>query len=197
MWELDYKEGWAQKNWCFWTVVFEKTLDSPWTTRRSNQSILKEISLGCSLEGLMLKLKLQYFGHLMWRPDSFEKTWLIWKDPNTGKDWRQEEKGSTVDEMFALHHWLNGHEFGKALGVDIGQEGLACFSSRGHNDSDMTEQLNWTELRRLQLCGSLNIFWHCLSLGLKWKVTFSSLWPLLHFPILLAYWVQHACSIIF
>ena len=74
MWELDYKESWAPKNWCFWTVVLEKTLESPLDC---NQSILKEISPGCSLKGLMLKLKLQYFGHLMWRVDSFEKTLML------------------------------------------------------------------------------------------------------------------------
>ena len=77
--ELDCKESWAPKNWCFWTVVLEKTLESPWTARRSNQSILREISPGCSLEGLMLKLKLQYFGHLMQRTDSFEKTLMLGK----------------------------------------------------------------------------------------------------------------------
>ena len=80
MWELDYKESWMQKNWCFWTVVLEKTLESSKeTARRSNQSILKEIGPGCSLEGLMLKLKLQYFGHLMWRADSFDKTLMLGK----------------------------------------------------------------------------------------------------------------------
>ena len=85
MWELDYKESWLLKNWCFWTVVLEKTLDFQvqvqvsWTARRSSQSILKEMSPGCSLEGLMLKLKLQYFGHLMWRADSFEKTLMLGK----------------------------------------------------------------------------------------------------------------------
>ena len=79
MWDLDYKESWALKNWCFWTVVLEKTLESPLAARRSNQSILKEISPGCSLEGLMLKLKLQYFGHLMWTTDSFEKTLMLGK----------------------------------------------------------------------------------------------------------------------
>ena len=79
IWELDYKESWALKNWCFWTVVLEKTLESPWTTRISNQSILKDISLGCSLEGLMLKLKLQYFGHLMQRTNSLEKTLMLGK----------------------------------------------------------------------------------------------------------------------
>ena len=77
MWELDYKESWASKNWCFWTRTLEKTLESPWTGWRSNQSILKEISPGCSLEGLMLKLKLQYFGHLMQRADSLEKTLML------------------------------------------------------------------------------------------------------------------------
>ena len=81
MWELDYKykESWVLKNWCFWTVLLEKTLESPWTARRSNQSILKEISPEYSLEGLMLKLKLQYFGYLMQRIDSFEKTLMLGK----------------------------------------------------------------------------------------------------------------------
>ena len=79
MWDLDYKEGWAPKNWCFWTVVLEKTLERPWTARRLNQSILKEISPEYSLEGLMLKLKLQYLGHLIQRTDSFEKTLMLGK----------------------------------------------------------------------------------------------------------------------
>ena len=79
MWELDYKESWAQKNWCFWTVVLEKTLESPLDCKKSNQSILKEISPEYSLEGLMLKLKLQYFGHLMGRTDSLEKTLILGK----------------------------------------------------------------------------------------------------------------------
>ena len=77
MWELDYKESWGPKNWCFWTVVLEKTLGIPWTARRSNQSILKEISPEYSLEGLMLKLNLQNFGHLMWKTDSLEKTLML------------------------------------------------------------------------------------------------------------------------
>ena len=79
MWELDHKESWAPKNWCFWTVGWRRLLRVPWTARRSNQSILKEIRPGCSLEGLMLELKLQYFGHLMWRTDSFEKTLMLGK----------------------------------------------------------------------------------------------------------------------
>ena len=77
MWELDCEEGWASKNWCFWTVVWRRLLRVPWTARRSNQSILKEISPGYSLEGMMLKLKLQYFVHLMWRVDSLEKILML------------------------------------------------------------------------------------------------------------------------
>ena len=122
--------------WCW-----RRLLRVPWTARRSNQSILKEISPRCSLEGLMLKLKLQYFGHLMWRADSFEKTLML------GKIWGQEEKGMTEDEMVGWHHQLNGHEFGWTLRVGVGQGGLACCGSWGRKESDMTERLNWTELK--------------------------------------------------
>ena len=79
MWELDYKESWALKNWCFWTVVLEKTLESPLDCKEVNQSILQEISPEYSLEGLMMKLKFQYFGHLIWRTDSFKKTLMLGK----------------------------------------------------------------------------------------------------------------------
>ena len=89
MWELDYKESWVLKNWCFWAVVLEKTLESPLTASRSNQSIIKEISPEYSLEGLMLKLNLQYFGHLMWRADSSEKTLMLWKIEGRRKRGRQ------------------------------------------------------------------------------------------------------------
>ena len=89
MWELDHKESWVLKNWCFWTVVLEKTLESPWTARRSSQSILKEISPEYSLEGLMLKLKLQIFSHLMQRTDSFEKTLMLGKTEGRRRRGRQ------------------------------------------------------------------------------------------------------------
>ena len=106
MWELDYKEGWAPKNWCFWSVVLEKTLEVPWTAWRSNQSIRKEISPEYSLEGLMLKLKLRYFGHLMQRTDSLEKTLMLRKVEGGRK------RGlPTEDEMVGWHHLLHGHEF--------------------------------------------------------------------------------------
>ena len=99
MWELDYKESWAPKNWCFWAVVLEKTLlRVPWTARRSKKSILKEISPEYSLERLVLKLKLQYFGHLMGRTKSLDTT------PDAGKDWRQGKNGTTEDEMVGWHH---------------------------------------------------------------------------------------------
>ena len=120
--------------WCW-----RRLLRVPWTARRSNQSILKEISPGCSLEGLMLKLKLQYFGHLIRRVDSLEKT-------DAGRDWGQEEKGTTEDEMAGWHHWLNGHEFEWTLGVADEQGGLACCSSWGRKELNMTEWLNWTKL---------------------------------------------------
>ena len=110
----------------------------PWTARSSNQSILKEISPGCSLEGLMLKLKLP----ILWPPDA--KSWLIGKDPDSGKDWGQ-QKGTTEDEMVRWHHWLNGHGFVCTSAVCDGQGGLACWSSWGCKELDTTEQQNWTE----------------------------------------------------
>ena len=132
MWELDHKKGWAP------TCGAGEDSRVPCTARTLNQSILKEINPEYSLEGLMLKLKLQYF----WPPDV--KTWLTRKDLNAGKDWRQEEKGTTEDEMAGWHHWLDGHEFEWTPGVGDGQRGLACCNSWGCKESDMTEQLNWT-----------------------------------------------------
>ena len=99
-----------------------RLLRVPWTARRSNQSILKEISPGISLEGMMLKLKLQYFGHLMQRVDSLEKI-------DAGRDWGQEEKGTTEDEMAGWHHQLNGCESEWTPGDGDGQGGLACYDS--------------------------------------------------------------------
>ena len=112
---------------------------SPWTARRSNQSILKEISPGCSLEGMMLKLKLQYFSHLMRRVDSLEKTLML------GEIWGQEEKGTAEDEMAGWQHWLNGRESQWTPGVGDGQGGLACCDSWGRKESDTTEWLIWSE----------------------------------------------------
>ena len=135
------------KNWCFWTVVL-KTLESPLDCKEIKPVIPKRISPEYSLEWLMLKLKLQYFGHLMWRAD-------IGKDPDAGKDWRQEEKGPTEDEMVGWHHRLNGHQFEQAPGVGDGQGSLACCSPWGHKESNMTELLNWTELTVRQISSYL------------------------------------------
>ena len=135
------KKAECQRIDAFELWYWRRLLRVPWTARRSNHSILKEISPGCSLEGLMLKLKLQYFGHL----DA--KSWLIWKDPDSGKDWGQEEKGTTEDEMAGWHHQLDGHGFGWTPGVGDGQGDLACCNSWGRKESDTTERLNWTELK--------------------------------------------------
>ena len=112
---------------------------------------IQKYSPGCSLEGLMLKLKLP----ILWPPDV--KSWLTGKDPDAGKDWGQEEKGKTEDEMVGRHHWLDGHGFEWTLGTGDGQGGLVCCGSWGHKELDTTEQLNWTqillpELRRYHLC---------------------------------------------
>ena len=134
--------------WCW-----RRLLRVPWTARRSNQSILKEIGPGCSLEGMMLKLKLQYFGHLMWRVDSLE-------DSDVGRDWGQ-EKGMTEDEMAGWHHWLNGRESGWTLGVGDGRGGLVCCDSWGRRESDTTEWLNWTELRGFKMESDMSWFFFC------------------------------------
>ena len=127
VWRIDAFELWCWRN-----------LRVPWTARRSNQSILKEISPGCSLEGLMLKLKLQYFGHLMQRADSFEKTLMLGK--SEGKRRRGRQRMRWLDGI------INGREFEWTPRVGDGQGGLACCSQWGRKESDTTERLNWTEL---------------------------------------------------
>ena len=137
MWELDCQESQAPKNWCFWTVVLEKTLESPLDCKeiqpihpKGNQSWILIGRTDAEAETLKL-----------WPPGG--KTWLIWKDPNVGEDWSREEKGVTEDEMVGWHHWLNGHEFEWFLGVGDGQGSLVCCGSWGHKESDMTEHLKW------------------------------------------------------
>ena len=129
--------------WCW-----RRLLRVPWTAGRSNQSILKEISPEYSLGELILKLKLQYFGHLMWRTDSLEKPWC-WERLKEGGE------GMTKDEMVAWHHQLDGHEIEQAPGVGDGQGSLACCSPWGHRESDLTEKLNWVNWTEEEyLCGS-------------------------------------------
>ena len=137
-WTVKKAERWRIE--AFDLLYWRRLLRVPWTTRRSNQSILKEISPGCSLEGLMLKLKLQYFGHLMRRVDSLEKTL------DAGRDWGQEENRKTEDEMAGWIHRLDGHEVVWTPGVGDEQGGLACCNSWGLKELDTTEWLNWTKL---------------------------------------------------
>ena len=105
MWELDYKESWAAKNWCSWTVVLEKTLESPLDLKEIQPVHPKEdqpwVIIG--------RTDVEAETPILWPPDA--KSWLIWKDSDAGKDWRQEEKGMTKDEIVEWHHWLNGDEF--------------------------------------------------------------------------------------
>ena len=136
MWELGYEENWVPKNWCFWTVVLETSLESPLDCKEIQPVHLKEISPEYSLKGLMLKLKLQYFGHLMWRADSLEKTLMM------GKIEGGRRRGGQ-DEMVGWHHWLDGHEFEQALGVGDGQGSLVCCSPWSRKELDTTEWLNW------------------------------------------------------
>ena len=139
MWELDHKESWVPKNRCFWTVVLEKTLESPLDCKeiqpvhpKGNQSW---IFIG--------RTDFEAEAPTLWPP--IVKNWLTGKNPNAGKGWRQEEKGTTEGEMVGRHHQLDGHEFEQALGVGNGQGTLVCCSPRGCKESDITERLNWTE----------------------------------------------------
>ena len=132
MWELDYKESWVLKNWCFWMWRWRRLLRVPWTARRSNQSILKEIYPEYSLEGLMLKLKLQYFGHLMWRADSLEKTLMLGKiEGRRRRGWQR-------------MRWLDGITNWMDMKACEGQESLAGCSPCGHKELDTTKWLTTT-----------------------------------------------------
>ena len=134
MWELDHKESWVPKNWCFWTVVLEKTLESPLGCKE-----IKPVNPKGNQCWIFIG-RTDVEAPILWPPDA--KNWLTGKDPDAGKDWRQEEKGTTKDEMVGWHHWLSGHEFEQAPGVGDGLRSLVCCSPGGHKESDMTDQLN-------------------------------------------------------
>jgi len=137
---LDCEESWALKNWCFWTVVLEKTLESPLDCKE----IQPAHSKGDQPWVFFGRNDAKAETPVLWPPHA--KSWLIWKDPDAGRDWGQEEKGSTEDEMAGWYHRLDRREFGWIPGVGDGPGGLVCCSSWGHKESDTTERLNWTEL---------------------------------------------------
>ena len=139
MWELDYKDSWALKNWCFWTVVLEKTLESPLDCKEIQPVHPK----GDQSWMFIGRTDAEAETPILWPPHT--KSWLIGKDSDAGKDWGQEEKGATEDEMVGWHHWLDGHGFGWTLGAGDGQEALACCGSWGCKELDTTERLNWIE----------------------------------------------------
>ena len=138
MWELDCEESWVPKNWCFGTVVLEKTLESPLDCKE----IQPDHPKGDQSWIFIGRTDAEAETPILWPPDA--KNWLTGKDPDAEKDWRLEEKGTTEDEMVGWHHRLNGHEFELAPGVGDGQGGLACCSLWGCKESGMTEWLNWT-----------------------------------------------------
>ena len=134
------KESWALKNWCFLTVVLEKTLESPLDCKEIQPVHLKGDQSWVFIGGTDVEAETP----ILWPPDA--KSWLIGKDPDAGRDWGQEEKGTTEDEMVGWHHRLNGHGFGWTPVVGDGQGGLVCCGSWGRKELDSTEWLNWTEL---------------------------------------------------
>ena len=142
LWELDYKESWVLKNWCFWTVVLEKTLESPLDCKeikpvhpKGDQSLI-----------FIARTDAEAEAPIFWPPDV--KNWLTGQDPDAGKDWRQDEMGTTGDETVGWRHWLNGHESEQVPGVGDGSGSLVCCSPWGRKvGHDWASELNWTELK--------------------------------------------------
>ena len=139
IWELDCEESRMPQNWCFWTVVLEKTLESPLDCKEIQPVYPK----GDQSWVFIGRTDVEAETPILWPPHV--KSWLIWEDPDAGRDWGQEEKGMTEDEMAGWHHWLDGPEFEQALGAGDGQGSLACCSPWGQKESDTTERLNWTD----------------------------------------------------
>ena len=145
MWELDCEQRWAPKNWCFWTAVLEETLESPLDCK----DIQPVYSEGDQPWDFFGRNDAKAETPVLW--PSHTKSWLIGKDSDAGRDWGQEEKGTTEDEMAGRHHRLNGREFEWTPGDGDGQGGLACCDSWGRKESDMTEWLNSPELSTFNL----------------------------------------------
>ena len=137
--KLNYKESWALKNWGFWTLVVKKTLESPLDCKE-----IKPVNPKGNLSWIFIgQTDAEAETPILCPPDA--KNYLIWKDPDAGKNWRWKEKGTTEDEIVGWHHGPDGREFEQALGVGDGQGSLACCSLWGRKESDMTELLNWTD----------------------------------------------------
>ena len=171
------------KNWCFWTVVLEKTLESPSDRKeikpvnpKGNQSLIFTGRTDAEAETAIL-----------WPPNV--KNWLLVKEPYAGKDWKQEEKGMTEDEMVGWHHWLDGHEFEQALGVG-GQRSLVCYCPRGCKESDMTEGLNWSHIKRIQDVPAHGTH----SLSLSWRDTLVPRWRWRQLPTMDTHHLGHTCG---
>ena len=138
IWELDYKESWVLKNWCFWTVVLEKTLESPLDCKETQALPPKGDQYWVSIGRTDVEAETP----ILWPPDA--KNWLLGKDPDAGKDWRWEEKRMTEDGIVGWYHQFDGREFEQVLGVGDGQGRLACCSPWNCKESDTSERLNWT-----------------------------------------------------
>ena len=160
MWELDCEESWAPKNWCFWTVVLEKTLESPMDCKE----IQPVHSKGDQSWMFFGRNDAKAESPVLWPPHA--KSWLIGKDSDAGRDWGQKEKGTTEDVMAGWHHW---HEFEWTPGVGDGQGSLACYNSWGRKELDRTKQLNWTgESPHIHW-----ILWHSFC-TLQWNLKFTN-----------------------
>ena len=149
MWELDYKEGWVLKNWCFWTVVLGKTLKSPWNSKE-----IKPVHPKGNQPWIFIG-RTDAKAPILWPPDV--KSWLTWKDPDAGKDWGQ-EKGMTEDEMFGWHHWLNGHGFGWIWELVTDREAWCAVVAKSR-----TQLSDWTELKWYHKYIFLKGSWFCLN----------------------------------
>ena len=159
MWELDHKEGWALKNWCSWTVVLEKTLESPVDSKE-----IKPVNPKGNQPWILIEMT-DAEAPILWLPDV--NNWLPGKEPDAGKDWRQKEKRMTEDELVGWHHRFNGHEPGQPLGGGEGQGSLVCCSPWGRKESDMTWRLN----------NNNNYILKGLNAYIKSKVHSGKLWP--------------------
>ena len=167
-WELDHKEDWVPKNWCFWTVVLKKTLESPLNCKEIqpahkeifNQHINRHIFRKSVLNNGRTDAEAE--APVLGPPDA--KNWLIWKDPEAGKDWMREEKGTTEGEMVGWHHRLDRQELEQASGVGDGQGSQVCCIPQGFKESDMTEQLNWLKSKKKNVIYLLM----CLTVEQNW-----------------------------